>query len=1070
MKKLLSYILSLVMVVSLFPLSAITAYAAETEEISIASESEYEHGTIVGNTLYVYQGKITKGELYNALVAKYGSGTYKYADAKPTLSWSLGGTEVKSGQTGTISLSGGTLYVGKKKSTFSWTDYTFPVQTYGYTVNFPTLERATVHMDGNVQAGEQHVTLKAAILAGAVKDWGDYAGITPTVYAYDDGTLSTGWHKLEWFIDSALTSGIYPATASRPIKFEWPATGDLPAYTVEAQIVFSDHNRTSNPVVTAPTCTEKGYTTYTCDCGLFTTKSAETAALGHTAGAEATCTAAQTCTVCGEQLVAAFGHAWVDATYEAPKTCTTCGATEGERKEGVLIPDNVTGEVVEEIRDNTALNGYVPKNLPTGTVLIIKLVSAGDTIVYDVTPIANGVKVEPTEVITFRLPVPASETAKLAKVYHDGDLMGTYAIQGEDNEKYVEVSSADFSEFKVEPIRGLAGSGTQTDPYQIATIEDLILFRDSVNAGETKYNAEGVYVVLTADIDMANATWERGIGDGINATFDGIFDGKDFAIKNLNLAPEADSDKYFCGGLFGYTYGAAVIKNVVLENITVTAEGEGHNVGALVGFANNNGGKLTVSNVTVKNVTINAPGAYGVGAIVGYSYRAMGTIENCTVDGATINGYSFVGGITGYSYNNAVIKDCSVENATITATSKGAGGIVGISLSGNNIIGNTVADTTVTAQTNWGYVVGEVASEGIVVENNNAAMPQVGGSYATGEAVQAMIGSKYYTTFAAAFAAAQDDETITLLAPIVVDAGETLTLDKNVTITYTSTVEGEDMITVRGILNVAAGKITYINNSNGSNVTVSTISAEAGSVVNVTGGMIENKSTKADNSSSYPYAIDLLTNANLGDVTVNISDGTVYSDYMAIRQFNNGTACKNTLNVTGGKIYGAKRAIQIHMDNNAAYLAISGGVVEAGEGGYALCLYPKTSTNIDISGGKFIGTIYSGTNNIISGGNFSEEAYAGYLADGLILAKNTDGTYSVAVPVASVNGVSYATLAEAIKAAASGAEITLLADVTENVTIDKNLTIDGAGKNYKGNIAVTGSSVAVTNLVHPLNI
>ena len=81
-------------------------------------------------------------------------------------------------------------------------------------------------------------------------------------------------------------------------------------------------------------------------------------------------------------------------------------------------------------------------------------------------------------------------------------------------------------------------------------------------------------------------------------------------IKNLNFAPVADSDGYFCGGLFGYTYGAAVIKNLVLENITVTATGAGHNVGALVGFANNNGGKLTVSNVTVKNVTIDAPGAY----------------------------------------------------------------------------------------------------------------------------------------------------------------------------------------------------------------------------------------------------------------------------------------------------------------------------------------------------------------------------------------------------------------------------------------------------------------------------
>ena len=168
--KLLCCILSLAMMLSTFAVFSIFVDAAETDVATIATENSWYWD---GNTLYVYQGEITKGELYNALVAKYGSGTYKYGTSKPTFSWSLEGAEVKSGQTGKIKLSGGTLYVGKKNGFLSWTDYTFPVQTYGFSANFPTVERATVHMDGNVQAGEQHVTLKAAILAGAVKDWGD---------------------------------------------------------------------------------------------------------------------------------------------------------------------------------------------------------------------------------------------------------------------------------------------------------------------------------------------------------------------------------------------------------------------------------------------------------------------------------------------------------------------------------------------------------------------------------------------------------------------------------------------------------------------------------------------------------------------------------------------------------------------------------------------------------------------------------------------------------------------------------------------------------------------------------
>ncbi|EET59392.1 LPXTG-motif cell wall anchor domain protein [Marvinbryantia formatexigens DSM 14469] len=56
----------------------------------------------------------------------------------------------------------------------------------------------------------------------------------------------------------------------------------------------------------------------------------EIAKANHTWGAEATCTTAQTCTVCGAENTPALGHDFKDATCTAPKTCTRCGATEGE--------------------------------------------------------------------------------------------------------------------------------------------------------------------------------------------------------------------------------------------------------------------------------------------------------------------------------------------------------------------------------------------------------------------------------------------------------------------------------------------------------------------------------------------------------------------------------------------------------------------------------------------------------------------------------------------------------------------------------------------------------------------
>lgn len=55
------------------------------------------------------------------------------------------------------------------------------------------------------------------------------------------------------------------------------------------------------------------------------------AGCGHTHEfADATCTAAKTCTECGETEGEPLGHNWKEADCENPKTCTRCGETEGK--------------------------------------------------------------------------------------------------------------------------------------------------------------------------------------------------------------------------------------------------------------------------------------------------------------------------------------------------------------------------------------------------------------------------------------------------------------------------------------------------------------------------------------------------------------------------------------------------------------------------------------------------------------------------------------------------------------------------------------------------------------------
>ena len=103
------------------------------------------------------------------------------------------------------------------------------------------------------------------------------------------------------------------------------------------------HSYTS--VVTAPTCTEKGYTTHTCsECG-DSYKDSYTRALGHTwddgvVTKEPACTEkgekSYTCSVCGAkktESIKAIGHKFEDGV------CTECGEEEASKPTGPSKPD-----------------------------------------------------------------------------------------------------------------------------------------------------------------------------------------------------------------------------------------------------------------------------------------------------------------------------------------------------------------------------------------------------------------------------------------------------------------------------------------------------------------------------------------------------------------------------------------------------------------------------------------------------------------------------------------------------------------------------------------------------------
>ena len=125
------------------------------------------------------------------------------------------------------------------------------------------------------------------------------------------------------------------------------------------------------------------------------------------------------------------------------------------------------------------------------------------------------------------------------------------------------------------------GKGTEEEPYEIASPEQLALLARKVNEGDPDYRS--AHYRLTEDISLNDtadlASWDRNapqhqwtaIGDGRsgNAEFAGVFDGGGHRISGMycygadTVSSREEGNFYL--GLFGVLRGA-VVKDVVLAD------------------------------------------------------------------------------------------------------------------------------------------------------------------------------------------------------------------------------------------------------------------------------------------------------------------------------------------------------------------------------------------------------------------------------------------------------------------------------------------------------------------------
>ena len=641
----------------------------------------------------------------------------------------------------------------------------------------------------------------------------------------------------------------------------------------------------------------------------------------------------------------------------------------------------------------------------------------------------------------------------------------------------------------------------------ISTAEGLFYFAKKANAGN---NFAGKTVKLANDIDLNNEKWTP-IGSFNDATtqFKGTFDGQNHAVTGLKVE---ESNKQGVG-FFGKVY-TGTIKNLTVEG-SVSASNCNY-VGGIVGHGyatitnctfkgtvgNNNsmqvGGIAGSGGFTVTNCSVYADvtAECWAGGIVG-NCQDGGAYTNCYVEGIISSKSTFWGGgaagitpvplypsqVISGCYSNTVVKvageevNCPIiacynnpldhdgysgglkiydnswnkqknsnDSYPIYAEKDGKGGVL--------MEGMTAArdNSLIMLEDDLNYVTGDLSKVRIMA-----------GSSVTQAQIDALavasVGDSKYKSLTEAIDAAQDGQTVTLLA----DAAEDVVISKSITLdlggkTLTNTNVGKATISVQsGTVTVKNGNVVGGNDyynieaKKDANLTLTDVTATAG---NNGSSMIDNWGTLTITSGTYTGGLNVVKSEE--DSVLNISGGTFTLSY-ATSGYTGVIFAYGDTTISGGEFI--QSLTTTGRWNHPQVIAT--GVVE---GHTAITKVTGGSFTNKLSRENIFRGVGKATsdNFKVSGGTFNKSISDAYCADGFIPTKNADGTYGVKEGkfVAEVGSKKYETLADAIRLTAKGKTVRLLADVEQNtqLTIDKSITLDLNGKTIKNTADIWGDN------------
>lgn len=612
---------------------------------------------------------------------------------------------------------------------------------------------------------------------------------------------------------------------------------------------------------------------------------------------------------------------------------------------------------------------------------------------------------------------------------------------------------------------------------QTASGEPIVLLRDYTTGSAFSSGS------INRTVDLNGHTWTCTGTDANSAAFEINYSDVTLTVKNgkvvssqlVGLIPSA------MGGTIKYDNSSLEFEGVVM---TTTARS---------GIETN--GNNTNDTVTLRNSTLNVPNGFGI------YFPSSGTltIDNSVITAKTMGVQVCSGSLNITGAKTAItvtgdgipktINDGAIEDgAAISIVNRtGYKGLIAIKVEGGTFTANgtnaavkaydwdntnkTESDFTQAAKVSvsGGTFSSEVdkslCAEGYIPTQN------ADGTYSVkeGQYVAEVNGAKYQT-LTEAINAAQDGQTVTLLA----DAAEDVVISKSITLdlggkTLTNTNGGKATISVTGGTvtvkngNVVGGNDYYnieVTKGSNANLTLTDVTATAG---NTGSSMIDNYGTLTITSGTYTGGLNVVKSEE-GSV-LNISGGTFTLSY-ATSGYTGVIFAYGDTTISGGEFI--QSLTTTGRWNHPQVIAT--GVVEG------------HTAITKVTGGSFTNklsreNIFRGVGNAtsdnfkVSGGTFNKSIPDGYCADGFIPTKNADGTYGVKVGqyVAKVGSTKYETLADAIRLAAKGKTITLLADVEQNtqLTISKSITLDLNGKTIRNTVDIWGDKanaiLSITN-------